>query len=54
MLKRILNLKDCLNEKGIISFDTTNFDEYVYSVYIEYEDTDDNYITQVIFMFNPK
>ena len=25
-----------------------------YSVYIEYEDTDDNYITQAIFMFNPK
>ena len=47
-----LNVEDCLDEKGIISFDTTNFDAYVHSVYLKYEDINDDYLAQVLFMFN--
>lgn len=47
-----LNIEECLDEKGMISFDATNFDENVYSVYLGYEDTNDNYLAQVLFMFD--
>ena len=47
-----LNIDDCLDEKGIISFDTSNFDACVHSVYLKYEDRNDNYMSQVLFMFN--
>ena len=49
-----LNLYDCIDENGVISFDTTNLDESVYSVYLGYEDTNDNYLAQVLFMFSNK
>ncbi|GAA0864714.1 NPCBM/NEW2 domain-containing protein [Paraclostridium tenue] len=47
-----LDLADCLDENGVISFDTTKFEGTVYSVYLGYEDTNDNYTSQVLFMFN--
>ncbi|RDY27320.1 DUF5011 domain-containing protein [Romboutsia weinsteinii] len=49
-----LNLDDCIDENGVISFDTTKLDASVYSVYLVYEDTNDNYLAQVLFMFNNK
>ena len=49
-----LDLEKCVDENGIISFETTNLDEVVYSVYLGYEDTNDNYISQVLFMFSNK
>ena len=50
----ILNVDDCLDENGVISFDTTDFDANMHSVYLVYEDNNDNYTTQVLFMFNNK
>ena len=47
-----LDLDECVDENGVISFDTTNLDSVVYSVYLEYEDTNDNYLSQVLFMFS--
>ena len=47
-----LNVDDCIDENGVISFDTTDFEEYTHSVYLVYEDSNDNYIGQVLFMFN--
>ena len=49
-----LDLDECVDENGVISFDTTNLDSVVYSVYLEYEDTNDNYLSQVLFMFSNK
>lgn len=47
-----LNVDECLDENGIVSFNTTNFDKGIYSVYLVYEDTNDNYLAQALFMFN--
>lgn len=49
-----LDLDECVDENGVISFDTTNLDSVVYSVYLVYEDTNDNYLSQVLFMFSNK
>lgn len=49
-----LDLDKCVDKNGVISFDTTNLDSVVYSVYLEYEDTNDNYLSQVLFMFSNK
>lgn len=47
-----MNVDECLDENGIVSFNTTNFDKGIYSVYLVYEDTNDNYLAQALFMFN--
>ena len=47
-----LNVDECLDENGIVSFNTTNFDKGIYSVYLVYKDTNDNYLAQALFMFN--
>ena len=47
-----LNISDCIDKNGVISFDTTNFDAYVHSVYLGYKDTNDNYVSQALFMFD--
>lgn len=47
-----LNLSESIDEKGVISFDTTNLDKSVYTVFLVYEDKDDNYLAQVSYMFN--
>ncbi|RDY27314.1 DUF5011 domain-containing protein [Romboutsia weinsteinii] len=49
-----LNLDDCVDENGVISVDTTTLDASVYSIYLVYEDINDNYLAQVLFMFNNK
>ena len=47
-----LNIEECIDENGVISFDTTNFASFVYTVYLGYEDKNDNYMSQVIYMFD--
>ena len=54
MVNTTLDLDECVDENGVISFDTTNLDSVVYSVYLVYEDTNDNYLSQVLFMFSNK
>nr|WP_243238668.1 NPCBM/NEW2 domain-containing protein [Romboutsia sp. 1001713B170207_170306_H8] len=49
-----LDLSQCVDENGVISFDTTYFDSVIYSVYLGYEDINDNYLSQVLFMFSNK
>ncbi|WP_122639104.1 hypothetical protein [Romboutsia sp. Marseille-P6047] len=49
-----LDLSQCVDENGVISFDTTDFDSVIYSVYLGYEDINDNYLSQVLFMFSNK
>ena len=47
-----LNIEECTDENGVISFDTANFDKAFHTVYLEYEDKEDNYMAQVIYMFD--
>ena len=47
-----LNIEECIDENGVISFDTTNFASFVHTVYLGYEDKNDNYMSQVIYMFD--
>ena len=47
-----LNIEEYTDENGVISFDTTNFDKAFHTVYLEYEDKEDNYMAQVIYMFD--
>lgn len=47
-----LNIEECTDENGVISFDTANFDKAFHTVYLVYEDKEDNYMAQVIYMFD--
>lgn len=47
-----LNINECLDENGVVSFDTTNFEAFVHSLYLVYEDKEDNYLAQAIYMFD--
>lgn len=49
-----LNLDDCIDENGVISFDTSNYGKAIHSVFLVYEDKEDNYSAQVLYMFNNK
>ena len=48
----ILNIEECIDENGVVSFDTTDFDAFMHTVYVGYEDTENNYIAQVMYMFD--
>lgn len=45
-----LNIEECIDENGVISFDTTEFDSCVHTLYLVYEDN--NYMVQAIYMFD--
>lgn len=47
-----LNIDECLDKNGVVSFDTTNFEAFVHSLYLVYEDKEDNYLAQAIYMFD--
>ena len=47
-----LNINECLDENGVVSFDTTNFEAFVHSLYLVYEDKEDNYLAQAIYIFD--
>ena len=47
-----LNIEECTDENGVVSFDTTKFEANIYTVYLVYEDKEDNYMAQVIYMFD--
>ena len=46
-----LTLEELIDENGVISFDISNFDKYLHSIYIIYEDEQDNFLTQSLYMF---
>ena len=47
-----LDIKDCVNENGVVTIDTTNFDSYIYTITLVYEDEVDNYTSQFMFMLD--
>ena len=47
-----LDINECLDENGLVSFDTTNFEAVVHSLYLVYEDKEDDYLAQAIYMFD--
>ena len=47
-----LNIEECIDENGVVSFDTTDLDAFMHTVYVVYEDKEDNYIAQVMYMFD--
>ncbi|MGG7177353.1 NPCBM/NEW2 domain-containing protein [Clostridium paraputrificum] len=47
-----LTLDELIDENGVISFDISNFDKYVHSIYILCEDQEDNFLTQSLYMFD--
>ena len=47
-----LSLDQLVDENGVISFDISNFDKYVHSIYLVYEDEKDNFLTQSLYMFD--
>ena len=47
-----LTLEELIDENGVISFDISNLDKAVYSVYLVYEDKEDNFLSQSLYMFN--
>ena len=49
-----LTLDELVDENGVISFDISNFDKYVHSIYLVYEDEQDNFLTQSLYMFDVK
>ena len=49
-----LSLDELVDENGVISFDTSNFDKNIHSMYIIYEDDKDNFVTQSLYMFSVK
>ena len=48
----MLNIEECIDENGVVSFETTDFDAFMHTVYVGYEDTENNYIAQVMYMFD--
>ena len=49
-----LTLDELVDENGIVSFDISNFDKYLHSIYLVYEDEKDNFLTQSLYMFDVK
>ena len=47
-----LSLDELVDENGVISFDISNFDKYLHSIYLVYEDEKDNFLTQSLYMFD--
>ena len=44
--------EDCVDENGVVTIDTTNYDSYIYTITLVYEDEVDNYTSQFMFMFD--
>ena len=49
-----LTLDELMDENGVISFDISNFDKYLHSIYLVYEDEKDNFQVQSLYMFYVK
>lgn len=49
-----LSLDELVDENGVVSFDISDFDKYFHSMYVIYEDKEDNFLTQSLYMFNVK
>ena len=49
-----LTLEELIDENGVISFDVSTFDRAVYSMYLVYEDKEDNFLSQSLYMFEVK
>lgn len=49
-----LTLEELIDKNGVISFDISSFDKYVHSIYLVYEDGEDNFLTQSLYMFDVK
>lgn len=49
-----LTLGELIDENGVISFDISNFDKYLHSIYLVYEDEKDNFLSQSLYMFDVK
>lgn len=49
-----LSLDELVDENGVISFDISSFEKYFHSMYVVYEDKEDNFLTQSLYMFNVK
>ena len=47
-----LNVNECMDENGVISFDTTNLDNAFHTLYLVYESEEDNYLAQAMYMFD--
>lgn len=47
-----LDIKECVDENGVVTIDTTNFDSYIYTITLVYEDEVDNYTSQFMFMLD--
>ena len=47
-----LNIEECIDENGVISFDTTNFANNFHTLYLVYESEEDNYLAQAMYMFD--
>lgn len=47
-----LTLEELVDENGVISFDVSKFDKAVYSIYLVYEDKEDNFLSQSLYMFD--
>lgn len=49
-----LTLEELVDKNGVISFDISSFDKYFHSIYLVYEDGEDNFLTQSLYMFDVK
>ncbi|WP_294393069.1 NPCBM/NEW2 domain-containing protein [uncultured Clostridium sp.] len=47
-----LDINDCVDENGVVTIDTTDFDSYIYTITLIYEDEVDNYTSQFMFMLD--
>ena len=47
-----LDVNECMDENGVISFDTTNLDNAFHTLYLVYESEEDNYLAQAMYMFD--
>ena len=47
-----LSLEELIDENGVISFDISNFDKYLHSIYLVYEDVNDSFVVQSLYMFD--
>ena len=47
-----LDVNECMDENGVISFDTTNLGDAFHTVYLVYESKEDNYLAQAMYMFD--
>lgn len=47
-----LNIAECIDQNGTISFSTENFYKGIHTVYLTYEDKTDNYKTELTFLLD--